>query len=248
MIEEPRREPPCLSDLKLDQLLSGELSGEAERRARAHLAECGACEGRRLSLAADRALFVENAPDFKQLTIRQRPRRLQRVALALSLAAALLVGVGLERLGRDGELGEHATSLETRTKGGAPVLGFVVRRAGESFWGEPGQVLHPGDELRFTVSSARASYCGVWGIDALGRASAYHGDGELSKVEAGTRQPLPSAVRLDDSLGEERLVGVFCSTRVPAAELSSAIAASPGAPSLPGECTHESFDVVKALP
>jgi hypothetical protein len=247
MMQAQRREPPCLSDLRLDQLLAGELSGETERLARAHLGDCVACEQRRISLAADRQSFAEQAPDFQRLMTPKRPRRAQVAAFVLSAAALLVLGVGLE-LGKDRQLGGSTTSLATRTKGGTPVLELVVRRGDQSFWYESGQALHPADQVRFTVSSAQPLHVGVWGIDALGRASSYHGSAELSNVEAGVRQPLPGAVELDESLGEERLVAVFCLTTVPGAELAAAITRSPGAPSLPAECTYQSLGIVKVLP
>jgi hypothetical protein len=265
MIEHVRREPPCLSDLKLDQLLSGELTGERERAACDHLLVCLHCERRRVELAADRALFADSAPNFDRLTetgkkVRRLPRawaggrRAPLMAAAFALSAALVaLGVGLGRLGLDpGALEGEAPAGEaprgTRTKGASPVLGFIVRRGQESFWGEPGQELAPGDELRFTVSAKRPLYCGVWGVDALGRTSAYHGSAELAQVEAGARQPLPGAAVLDGSLGEEHLVAVFCSRRVAAAELLTAIAAAPDAPSLPEDCSYELLTIVKALP
>jgi hypothetical protein len=264
MIEHVRREPPCLSDLKLDQLLSGELTGRSERAACDHLSVCGHCERRRVELAADRALFADSAPNFERLTAAgqklRRPlpagarRRAPLIAGAFALSAALVaLGLGLGQLGldpgaREGDPPAEPSPLGTRTKGASPVIGFVVRRGQASFWGEPGQKLAPGDELRFTVSSPRALYCGVWGVDALGRTSAYHGSAELAQVEAGTRQPLPGAAVLDRSLGEERLVAVFCPRPVAAAQLLTAIAAAPGAPSLPEDCSYELLTIVKALP
>jgi hypothetical protein len=121
-----------------------------------------------------------------------------------------------------------------------------VKRGPESFWAEPDQSLAPGDELRFAVSADRPLYVGVWGVDALGRTSAYHGSSELSKVEAGQRQLLSGAALLDDSLGEERLVAVYCTKPVPGAELAGAVTASPVAPRMPPECTHELLTIVKA--
>ncbi len=270
MSDQTRREPPCLSDLRLDQLLSGELTKEREQAARAHLAACARCEGRRLELALDRAAFAEKEPSFadllssrgsdasglRQVPLRPSPKvwRSPILAGAAALSAALVaLGVGFGRLGIGPESdglptagGPPATVESTRAKGARPALALVVKRGWESFWAEPGQVLAPGDELRFALSSDRPLYAGVWGVDALGRTSAYHGSSELSRVEAGHRQPLPGASVLDDSLGEERLVAVYCTEPVPGAELASAVSASPTAPRMPPECTHELLTIVKA--
>ncbi|MET0413705.1 MAG: hypothetical protein ABW217_20515, partial [Polyangiaceae bacterium] len=110
------------------------------------------------------------------------------------------------------------------------------------------QVLHPGDVLRFTLSSARPVYAGVWGIDALGRPSLYQTQPELALVPAGQRQALPEAVELDESLGEERLVLVYCESAAPAAAITSALAASAVSPQLPAGCSGESLGIRKALP
>jgi len=252
-----------LSDLRLDQLLSGELSGEREQRVRAHLATCARCQDRQLELSADRAAFVQKELSFDALFASRRATvvgvrpglarggasrwRSPVLAGALTLSAALVaLGVGLGRLQPSSDSPAGETSLGTRSKGSGATISFVVKRGSESFWGEPGQVLAPGDELRFAVSSDRLLYAGVWGVDALGKTSAYHGSPELAKVEAGHRQPLPGAVVLDASLGEERLVAVFCAKPVPGAELASAVAAASSAPRLPAECTHELMHIIKA--
>jgi len=258
MNERTRREPPCLSDLRLDQLLSGELTGECEQLTRAHLATCARCEDRRLELSADRAAFAQKELSFDALLAarratagRARPGasrwRSPAVAGALTLSAALVaLGVGLGRLPLSGDSPARETSLGTRSKGAGATIAYVVKRGSESFWGEPGQVLAAGDELRFAVSSDRPLYAGVWGVDALGKTSAYHGSPELAKVDAGHRQPLPGAVVLDDSLGEERLVAVFCARPVPGAELASAVASAPSAPRLPAACSYELSSIIKA--
>jgi hypothetical protein len=59
---------------------------------------------------------------------------------------------------------------------------------------------------------------------------------------------LPGAVELDDTLGEEQLVAVFCTSQRRSAEIAAAIAAAPAAPRLPAGCDYEILSIVKALP
>jgi hypothetical protein len=173
------------------------------------------------------------------------------VRFVLPVAALLALGVGLGTLLRaPGEpaRGPEVADTDTRGQGSRAAFGFVVRRGDRIFAGEPGQVLHSGDVLRFTLSSASSRYAGVWGVDALGRPSPYQGGQQLALLPAGPHQPLAEAVELDDSLGEERLVAVFCSRQLPASEITAALAASPSAPQLPVECASESLAIVKAPP
>jgi len=265
-----RQSPDCLSDLKLDRLLSGELSTELERVARAHLAECPACAERSLELSADRVSFAEAAPalDLRLGSDRAVAARLPSAPLrsvpvrrrwiggvALAVAAMFAFGIGLtqilrERGGVDGSSPSAADA--TRTKGGSVTFGFVVRRGDHTFAGEAAQTLHPGDLLRFTFGAASQVYVGVWGVDAQGRVSSYQQSPELGRLLAGPSQPLPEAVELDESLGEERLVAVHCRAPHSVADITAALSASAAAPQfpvrLPADCSSESLTIVKAQP
>jgi len=259
-----QRSESCLSDAKLDQLLAADLSAAAEHAARAHLASCSVCEQRHRELALDRAEFAARAPAFETISGRgpasAPASRSPRVArepgsrrwlrqLALPAAALLALGIGLRSVLRDGQPGERAASAPpevTRTKGSGVSFGFVVRREGHNFVGEPGQQLQPGDVLRFTLSSAAPVFAGVWGVDASERWSSYQTSPLLAPLGAGQRQLLPEAVELDQSLGQERLVAVVCSAQHVVAEIDAALAAAPGASALPADCQSESLSIVKA--
>ncbi|HEU4581382.1 MAG TPA: zf-HC2 domain-containing protein [Polyangiaceae bacterium] len=250
-----RRGSECASDLQLDQLFTGELSAAAMRTLRAHLASCSACAGRYAELDAERAGFAEQEPGLEELLgspLEQRvprpPRALWLGRIALPAAAVLALGVGWTVLLRErSDQNESESPVEsTRAKGAGAAFGFVVRRGERSFAGEPGEVLHPGDVLRFTLSSALPSYAGVWGVDALGRVSPYQAGAQLAFVPAGRQQALPEAAELDESLGSERLIAVVCSRPVPASEVGAALGADPGAPRLPDGCSSETLAIVKA--
>jgi hypothetical protein len=252
-----RRRAECASDLQLDQLASAELSPAGERGLRAHLDGCAACAERHAELEAERAGFARQAPAFETL-LAEPARRMPRPAaralwlsrVALAAAAVLALGVGLKALLRERDEPPRSESAAegTRSKGAGAVFGFLVRRGERTFEGEPGQLLHPGDVLRFTLSSTAPSHAGVWGVDALGRVSPYQTSAQLALVPAGRQQALPEAVELDESLGAERLIAVICSRPMAASELAAALAVDPGAPRLPGGCSSESIPVVKAVP
>jgi len=272
MITPRRQSPDCLSDLKLDRLLSGELSGELESSARAHLAGCAACAARSLELSADRRSFAESAPALDlpgpqgvasaglpavlagTVPARIMPARQRWIGgVVLAAAAMFALGIGLTEILREqAERDGSSASGATRTKGGGVTFGFVVRRGDRTFIGEVAQTLHPGDVLRFTFGASSPEYVGVWGVDAEGRVSPYQQSPELARLPAGQSQPLPEAIELDESLGEERLVAVHCSAPHAVSEITAALAAPAGASpvpaALPADCASESRVIVKALP
>jgi uncharacterized protein DUF4384 len=81
----------------------------------------------------------------------------------------------------------------------------VVRRGG------PGEVVAPGDAVRFAVTTAAPAYVAVLSLDPAGHASIYFPAGPRAEpVAAGTDVPLPLATRLDATPGQERVMGLFC--------------------------------------
>jgi hypothetical protein len=77
----------------------------------------------------------------------------------------------------------------------------------------------------------------------------YHPDAdELAQVEPGKDQPLPTAIALDATPGDERLYGVFCSSSRSVSELRRAIERAPDAPVFPPGCSHELRTLYKETP
>ncbi|HVH43483.1 MAG TPA: DUF4384 domain-containing protein, partial [Labilithrix sp.] len=100
---------------------------------------------------------------------------------------------------------------DVRGKGAAHV-GFYVKR-GEHVWrGGDGERVQPGDALRFTVTSATASYVAVMSVDGAHHASVYYPyDGARAvPCEAGGDVALPSSVVLDAVVGNETLIALSC--------------------------------------
>jgi len=193
-----------------------------------------------------------------------KARRAPRVWAGFSLAAAAAValGVGLRELDRGDEEAARARDRGdapsaplagpamggVRTKGAAVALGFVVRRAGVIRDGHSGDVLHPGDVLRFTLGSSHPGYAAVWGIDARGGVVALAEGRALAPVAAAQRQVLPGAFELDESVGGEQLVAVLCERSLSIAEISAALQAAPAATRLPSGCVSDSVPIRKERP
>jgi hypothetical protein len=78
--------------------------------------------------------------------------------------------------------------------------------------GEAGEVVHPGDTLTYLVTTAEPAYVTVLGRDAAGRITSYV---PAQQVRAGRDVELPIATLLDDALGREDIVAVFCAGDAP---------------------------------
>ena len=179
----------CLSDLRFDELLAGELATEAAAMATDHLGDCARCRDRQRELLADRARFRAARPALR--------RRRWIGAVALGAAAGLAITL-------------RGPSDATRTKGGAR-LGFVVVRGQAMQRGGPGEHVHPGDTLSYVVTTAEPAYVAVLSRDAAGHITTYVSP---ERVPAGRDLQLSLATVLDDTLGIEQLHGVFCAEPV----------------------------------
>lgn len=227
------------SQLALERHALSELPRGARAELERHLADCPRCRDRLAALRADDERFaagpgqgpaLDRALDaLAAAAAPPRPRRLRRAtlaagALAMATALAILVWPAPPR------------DLDGRRKGGGVRL-EVVRRtpAGAQQWLERDPRVHPGDAIRFRVSSPTAGYVAVLGLDAVGAVSAYAPAGEAPQPLA-AHQPttLDGSILLDDTLGAERLVAVVCPAPRPLAELVAqarrALAAAGGDP------------------
>jgi hypothetical protein len=248
----PIRQRPesCLSDLVLDRFAAGELDGDPAARARTHLAGCALCVTRLAQLEDD----LQQPLDQLLVTrVAARARRWRAWSLAAMLSAAALLAVWL-RL-PDARLGD------SRLKGAGLYLQLIARRGGATHPGPserllPGATLAPGDAVRFRVSTARAAYLSIIGIDAAYAVSAYFplaGEGALA---AGREQLLDGSIILDQTLGPERMIAVACTKPLPMSRLLEAgrraLERAGGDPrqvgSLGLECIESSFLIEKVAP
>jgi len=211
----------CLSDLCLDELITGELAPDAAAAATGHLDDCMRCRERERTLVEARAHFRAAMPPLRR---RRWTRRAVIGAAAGALASAAAVVLVL-----------HRAPDETRTKGG-PRLGLVIVRGEVMLRARAGDRVHPGDTLSYLVATAAPAHVAVVGRDAAGRISTYV---PLEQVPAGRDIQLTVATVLDGTLGVEQLYGVFCAA--PIAE--PALRATPDR--APPGCIVDRIDIEK---
>jgi hypothetical protein len=233
MLERTRNDG-CLSDLQMDRLMAGELAEPDAAGARRHLGGCAACAERLGQLESDRDRFRAGQPSLP----RPAPDRVARPRVHRWLwpvtAAAAVAAVFLLWPRRTIHEVDRASDV-TRRKGGA-ALGFYVKRDGEVIAGASGEVVHPGDALRFATTTSRPVHLIVAGVDAAGRVSIYFPRAERAEpIAPGADRLLPGSVVLDRSIGPELLVGLFCSGPTPVAAAREAIQrAGARPPEVPG--------------
>lgn len=201
----PELPPGCISDLRFEALRVAELTRAQEDELRAHCASCLRCGERRRLLEQELTAIEARLPAWSsraQPTNAASPLRRHAPWLTgLALAACALL-LALPRFDRD----------TIRTKGG-PSFGFFVKRGALVFEGSDDEQVHPGDVLRFVVTPQGARYVAILSRTASGEASVYYpaGDSAASVAEDAQRVALDSATELDQSLGDEQLIALFCS-------------------------------------
>lgn len=222
-MKSPTRSVDCVSDLTLDRLLAGELEGQPLSSAtEAHLSQCAACHARHQALREALTRFPqEHFVSGLAAQARARSRRFSApkvtaaVGSLLALAASLLVVV-------------HVSQGPTERVKGSEALSVVVKRLNGKV--EPmlsGTKVSPGEAIRFRVVSPKAAWVFVVGMDSAGQVSPYaEGDGTGLPWTAGTDAFLDGSIVLDQTLGPEQLVALFCAKPLPA---STVLAAARGA-------------------
>jgi Putative zinc-finger len=223
----------CTSAYRLDCWRLGELSGEEAAEVQSHLDGCARCREAVEALAAAEADF-RAAPTPLRLVPPAPARRARWLVPAATLALAAGAVVALRPEGG------------LRTKGSAVSVGMHVQHGGEVRRAGPGEVLAPGDTVRFTYSASEPGYLAILSVDGAGVASVYYPEGpETVPVEAAHDAALPLGTRLDGVLGEERVVGLFCAQPRNLEPVRQALqAAAPGLPDVPG-CRLATFGFTK---
>lgn len=201
--------PACHSALRLDRWMAGELPAAEAEDLSAHVARCARCREAAASLAEarDRTVLPPLRAARSAAIPRRAPRWLPWSALGAALAAAAVLVILAPRIRPGLGLGLG----DARLKGSSPALGMyvqhgdVVRRAG------PGERVAPGDAVRFAVTLREPAYVAVLTLDPAGKASVYYPAGALAEpVNPGADVALPLATRLDQTVGEEHVFGLFC--------------------------------------
>jgi hypothetical protein len=192
--------PACLSALQLDRFRLGELSGAEEEEVRAHVAGCERCAEALRELSAEEPL-----PPLRVVPLQPRRTRMWGRAVAAGAGVAAAASLLIVLRPQAGE----------RSKGSAPELIMYVQHEGEVRRAGPGETVAAGDAVRFATSTPTASYVAVLSLDPQGHGSIYFPLGARAELlPAGHDVPLPLGTRLDATVGEERIVGLFCSAPV----------------------------------
>ncbi len=234
----------CLSDFVLDALRVGALDPARGPSVRAHLLACRRCGARQRELAADAASIELPPLAGSPISRRRRFRALSVYAAAAALIIFIVIGVDTQSE-HDNEGRETVEEVITRVKG-PPKLLFHVRRDERVFEGGPGDVLFPGDTVRFAYSWSDDGSIAVLSYDGADVVSVYFPVADVThEINAGNAMSLPGAVRLDDTLGAETFYGVFCSRRVPVERLRQAVERNSGDPHPPTGCVIDQVRVRK---
>lgn len=183
----------CVSELRIDRLLAGELAPDAAARIRSHAASCAVCGG---LLARAEAVARSFAAAPPPLRLPARPAvRIAGWAAALAAGVALVVAAPW-RGGPDG----------IRTKGG-PSLGLFVSHDGVVRRGASGEVVAPGDRLQPVTTADRAGWIAITAVDGAGTRTVYAAP---QPVDAGRDRLLPFSIVLDDTRGPTTITAAFC--------------------------------------
>jgi hypothetical protein len=91
------------------------------------------------------------------------------------------------------------------------------------------EMVQPGDQLELVTTANDTGWLAVVSIDGAGARTVYV---EPRPIAAGHEQIVPLAIVLDDTLGDETVTGMFCSS-----------AFDPAAP--PDDCTFDRFTFTK---
>ena len=95
------------------------------------------------------------------------------------------------------------------------------------------------------MTTPRPAFVAVLSLDPSGRASVYFPDGPRAvRVEPGVDVALPLATRLDGTVGEERVLGIFCDRPVELEPLRAALERRPE-PAAPAGCEVARWRFVK---
>ena len=217
-----------VSDLRWDRLLAGELGAAERADMLAHAEACAACAARRSEIEAQFDAFANVAPML--------PRR--RTAMWVSLGAVAVAAVALLVLVR-------APSPHERTKGGAgPKLMLAAGPREQLAPVLSGDHVRPGDSLQAAYTSTRDGFGAVLARDGSGAASAYvPADGAaMVALPQGTLRSYPGSTILDEVVGAQAVVIVWCETAQPIAPLLGELRAS-GQVTAPAGCTVDRIEL-----
>ncbi len=196
-----------IKDPLLEKYAAGGLTAEARAEVEKVLAESEADRARLAELEADDRAFLAAHPpgplvDRYEKT--RRPRRWWHWPLMLSPALAAATAVALVMLT------PNPIEEPEYTVKGSVTLSVHKKQGDSSVQVQPGQVLHPGDAVRFEVRAGGPGYVAVIGRDAKGNVTVYHPwEGTEAAPWRTEDALLPTAIELDEVTGTETLYALY---------------------------------------
>lgn len=261
----------CISQLKVERYLLGELGPEERARVSSEAERCADCSALIAETRADEEAFALRPVPERMRELWSRPPRRpwwKPLAVALPVAAAAAVALVLAMPSTpDGSWQEALDPDARRSKvrikgpaetGPAPVeqlrLGFQVIEGLREVPGEDGQRLGEGARIQFMYDAPAAGPAVIVGIDGRRQVTRYFPTrgGLQATVSAGRDRVVESNVILDDAVGVERFF--LCqgeAARDPGAveeaarQVASDSADLRGVERLPVGCSQASFWIEK---
>ena len=225
----------CLSSLRLDRWMMGELDAADAETVGTHVSSCAACSA---AVAGIRGVREE-------VRARPLPAALTRPTPRRRLPGAAVAGIGLA-LAASLVLVLRAPPATERSKGSGLGLAMFVQHGDDVRRAAPGETVFAGDAVRFAVSTPIPAYVAVLSLDPAGRASVYFPQASrAAEVPAGTEVPLPLGTRLDATTGEERLLGIFCASPVELEPIRLGLERGQDGAPLPADCQGLRWSFVK---
>jgi hypothetical protein len=218
-----RRKDGCVSDLEIDRRLLAELSEAELARLESHASICAVCAARIAEMSADREAFARPPLRLVPSIAPRRGRWLEHAAVAAAILFCVFTSATLLRL----------LGTVTRTKGPGVSFGFYVESKGEVRRGFDGEIVRPGDRVRFIYSTRAPRQLTVISVDARGLVAVEYAQ---HRAHPGKDVPFPDAIALDDTPGREDVFALFCERSIDVHPLIAQLERERGLTSPPG-CT-----------
>ena len=191
-----------IPDALLERHAAGDLTGEALERVERALATSPAEKARLEALRADSAAFLIQQPPGPVAARLEKPRRPSWMFWVplVAVAAGVLVFVAAPPVAEP----------DSSVKGAVSLSAFRQRADGTVETLTTGQIVHPGDAIRFQVTAPGPGFLAVLSRDGARKSTTYHPFNGVKAAPFDPKQPLlEGAIALDEVKGRETVWAVF---------------------------------------